>query len=105
LPVICVETRHMQAVLKAQIRSKADNLFNHLVGECEQSRRNGDAEHGGGLDVEDQLELARLYDRQVGGLRTLDDAASVRAGLAPRIVNVGSITHQPTGFGKFPPGI
>src|ERR1700752_2292038 len=52
--------------------------FDHLVGGSEQGRRDGDAEHRGGLDVEDQLELARLYNRQVGGLRTLEDAAGVR---------------------------
>jgi hypothetical protein len=58
-------------------RVRKAELFDHLVGGSEQGRRNGEAEHRGGLDVEDQLELARLYNRQVGGLRTLEDAADI----------------------------
>ncbi len=36
-----------------------------------------EAEHPGGLGVDDQLELARLHDRQVRGLGALEDAARV----------------------------
>jgi hypothetical protein len=60
----------------------------------------GEAEHRGGLGVDDQLELARLHNWQVGGLSALEDAPSIGAGLAPRIRNVGSVAHQPAGFGK-----
>jgi hypothetical protein len=38
---------------------------------------NGRAERLGGLEVYDQLELSRLYDRQVGGLGALEDATRV----------------------------
>src|SRR5215831_16549275 len=51
--------------------------FDHLVGGGEQGRWNGEAKHRDGLDVEDQLELARLRDRRVGDLRTLEDAADI----------------------------
>ena len=46
---------------------RTPDLFDHLVGARQQHRRHGEAEHPGGLGVDDQLELARLYDRKVGG--------------------------------------
>ena len=64
-------------------------------------RRHGEAEHPGGLGVDDQLELARLHDRQVRRLGALEDAAGIDADLTPRIRKVGSVAHQPAGFGKF----
>src|SRR5262249_58831141 len=42
--------------------------FDHLVGNSEQRRRNGKAEHSCGLGVEDQFELARPQDWKVSGL-------------------------------------
>ena len=59
-----------------------------------------EAEHPGGLGVDDQLELGRLHDRQVGGLRALEDAAGIDAGLTPRIRQVRSVAYQPAGFGE-----
>jgi hypothetical protein len=37
-------------------------------GDGEQRRRHGQSEYPGGLVVDDELELARLHDRQVRGL-------------------------------------
>jgi len=39
-------------------------LFDHLVGDGKQRRRDSQAEHCGGLIVDHQLELVRLYNRQ-----------------------------------------
>ena len=55
----------------------------------------------GGLDVDDQLELGRLHDRQVSRLLTLEDTAGIDADLTPRIRNVGSVAYQSAGFGEF----
>ena len=44
-------------------------------------RRHVEAEHPGGLVVDDQLELGRLHDRQVRGLGALEDAAGIDADL------------------------
>jgi hypothetical protein len=41
----------------------------HLVGGHEQLVRHSEAEHPGGRGVDDQLELARLHDRQISRLR------------------------------------
>src|SRR6266516_3133698 len=50
--------------------------------------------------VDDQLELARLYHRQVRRLGVLEDAAGIDANLTKRIRNVDSVAHQPADFGK-----
>src|SRR5262249_44617225 len=49
--------------------------------------------------------LVDCTNRQVRGLGTLEDATDIGADLAPRIRNVGSVAHQPTGFGKVARGI
>ena len=54
----------------------------------EQRRRNGEAERPGGLEVDDQFELGRLLDRQVGGLRALENAADIDAGLTIRVARL-----------------
>jgi hypothetical protein len=51
--------------------------------------------------VDDQLELARLYDRQVRRLGVLEDAAGIDANLTKRFRNVDSVAHQPTDFDSF----
>jgi hypothetical protein len=43
-------------------------LLDHRVGKGEQLVRHVEAEHSGGLKVDDQLEFSRLRDRQVGRL-------------------------------------
>jgi hypothetical protein len=43
-------------------------LFDHLVGECEQPDRHVEPKRPRGPEVDDQLELGRPHDRQVGGL-------------------------------------
>jgi hypothetical protein len=46
------------------------------------------------VGVDDQLELRRLHDRQIGGLCALDDTAGINAELPVGIGNVGSVAHQ-----------
>src|SRR5215216_97857 len=76
-------------------------LFDHFVGEREQRMRDGNAEHPGGLGVDDELELARLHDRQVCGLGARQNATGIGANLTPSICNIGPVAHQPARFGEF----
>src|SRR5262249_11219454 len=94
---LSANSRHMH-------RSKPRSLFDHLVGARQQRRRNGEVKHPGGLGIDHQLELARLHDRQVGGLGALEDTAGVNSELPKRIDNVGSVAHQPTDFSKIAVG-
>src|SRR5262249_35565797 len=73
-------------------------LFDHLVGQREQRRRYRDVEQPGGLVIDHKLELAGLHHRQVRGLCALEHAAGVEPKLAPRLVQVGSVAHEPADF-------
>ena len=55
--------------------------------------------HPGGVGVDDELEFARLHDRQVRRLGALKDTTGIDAGLTMRIRQARSVAHQPTDFG------
>src|SRR6202047_1339045 len=63
------------------------HLFDHLVGAQKEGLRNVEAERFGGRQVDDQLELGRLLDRNVGGLRPLEDLVN-KVARAPEHIRV-----------------
>src|SRR5215469_17575786 len=73
----------------------------HLVGLCEQARRDGDPDCPRRRQVDDQLELGWLDDRHVGRLLALENAAGIDANLAIAPEVTRSVTHESTDFGKF----
>jgi hypothetical protein len=68
-------------------------LFDHLVGEREQPRRNCETERFGDLEIDHELKLGWLHDWQVGRLGAFENLASIDANLAPHLGNIDSITH------------
>ena len=64
-------------------------LFDHLVGDGEHGRRNGEAERLSGRAVDDELEFGCLQHRQVGGLSAPKDVAGVDADLAQPLGDAG----------------
>src|SRR3954447_4469829 len=75
--------------------------LDHLIGAGEQRRWHFEVEHARRLGVYDQLEPRCLDDWQVRRLRTFKDSTAIDAHLTPRIRNITSVAHQPTGFGNF----
>ncbi len=61
-----------------------------------------EAEHSGGLGIDDQLELRRLHYRQVCGLGALEDATDIDANLMSCIRDARSVADQPADFGRQP---
>src|SRR5262245_16200632 len=51
--------------------------FDHLVGAGEQCRWNGNTDGPSGLNVQDQFELGRLHDREVGGFLAFQHTSGV----------------------------
>ena len=60
-------------------QSARRRLLDHLIGPLEQRRRDREAEGIGCLEIDDQLELRRLLDGQVGGLDVFQDLVQVGA--------------------------
>ena len=60
-------------------------------------QRHVEAERLGGLEIDDQLDLRQLLDRQVGWLVALENPAGVDAGLAIDVGDAACIARQPAG--------
>src|SRR5215831_13141006 len=74
--------------------------FDHLVGYCEQARRNGEVENPRRLHVNDELKLGRLLDRQI--LLAIENATDIDSDSAPLIGNLFAVGHEPTNFRVLP---
>jgi hypothetical protein len=65
--------------------SSSRRLLDHLVGAAEQRLRNCEAEHLGGLEINDHLDFRGLLNWQVGGLLALEDLTGVDADQTVRL--------------------
>jgi hypothetical protein len=88
---------NVRFVPKADITS---GLIDYFISAAEQRRRHGEAEHSGGLRIDDQIELVRFDNWQLRGLGALKDAANVLTSLTKCIDNVGSVAYQASDLDK-----
>jgi hypothetical protein len=54
-----------------------DCSLDHFVGACDERRRHLEAERFGGLEIDDEFDLGRHFDRKVGGLGAAQNAIDV----------------------------
>lgn len=71
--------------------------FDHLVGASEHDWWKFDAGGFGGLEIEDELELGRLFDGQVGGPGALENLLDIGGGTPTQVIDICGIVHQPAG--------
>src|SRR5437899_7711746 len=79
--------------------------FNDLIRAPQQRRRDHEAERPGGLEVDHQLVLGRLFDWEFRGLGALENLVHVGGGAPKQIGKVRSIGHKAPGIDKLPPWV
>jgi len=77
------------------------SLFNHLIGERNQPRWNGEAEGFGSPEIDDELELGRLQDWQIAWLCAFQDLSNIVASLSVGIRDIRSVADQSAVDGIF----
>jgi hypothetical protein len=71
-------SRHFASVpIATNAPQQTLSLFDHLVGALLELQRHLEAERLRNFKVDDELKLARLYDRQVGWLLALENPAGI----------------------------
>src|SRR5262245_55195266 len=81
---------------RSKRHSQSERLFDHLVGAGDERRRYVETDRFGGGEVDDELKLGGLLDRQVAWLFTLEDTIDIGRGLPISIEHFRPIGHQPS---------
>src|SRR5215510_2406114 len=79
-----------------------DLSLDDLVCPRQQRRRDRQPERFGGLEVDDQLELGGLLDREIGGFGSSEDLVDVARGASLHLGCIDSIGHKAPWFNKHP---
>src|SRR5450756_2956272 len=69
-------------------------LFDHLVGQRQHRRWNFETDRFRSLEVEHKQITRRLFERKIGGLRSLEDTINHGGGAFERFSQVRPIGHQ-----------
>src|SRR5215467_4457366 len=75
-------------------RAQIGSLFDHLVDAGEQRRRHFEAERGGSNQIDHEIELGRLLNRNVRRLRAAQNLIDIIGGAPEQVAEVRSIGHE-----------
>jgi hypothetical protein len=92
------------AILGSLKPSDTGALFNHVVGQQKEFARNRQVGLFRCLRIDDQLELGRLLDRQLGGLCAFENLIDEDCGLPRQIGQIDAVGRQAADIGEFPSG-
>src|SRR5262249_55962599 len=84
-------------------RGPSTPSFDHLVGARQECLRDRKAECLGGLEIDDQLDLHLLLDRQIGWLFTLENATGVKSDLSVLLYQARSVNEPHPSHYKLTP--
>jgi hypothetical protein len=82
---------------------RTSQLFDHLIGNVQQTKWHSEPKRFGGLEIDDQLEPGRLQDRQVGRLLAFEDSADIGADLRIDLPGNDSVAVKPPAAVKLLP--
>src|SRR5262245_9261998 len=75
-------------------RSTSRDLLDHFVGAREQHRRHVEAERLGGLDIQNQLKLGWLQNRQIVWPRSLENSTYVGTSRSVPVCKAACVAQQ-----------
>src|SRR6267142_5587319 len=81
------------------------DLFDHVIRPLQERRWDREAEGLPGLEVDDEFELRRLLDGEIGGLGSLEDLVHIRRGPAGEVRDARAVCHQPSRAGELPEAV
>src|SRR5262245_35384237 len=84
----------MIAVSSIRVSSAHGNSIDHLVGDCEYARWDGEMERARSLAVDNELKSRRLQHRNILRMLALQDSSGHCADFSICIEQTGSVAHQ-----------